>query len=148
VPLNLPLFFICGGAYFLLMIARANDVLATLCLAYCVVYIGMTPFTWFDRLLRVDLSYGVYLYGYPITQALVYFLSPQLEGHDAAFRRVVIMGLALPLTALFAYASWIWIEKPALSLKRFIGDGKKDKSERDKSAKPATQAQAFPAPAE
>ena len=43
--------------------------LAGIFLTYCTVYIGMQSFAAFDRLFRQDLSYGIYLYGFPITQA-------------------------------------------------------------------------------
>ena len=138
VPLSRGLFLFCGAAYFLLMVLKSDDVLAALFLSYCVVYVGMTPFPRFDRVVKVDLSYGIYLYGYPITQGLAYFLGPELALHGPAARRAMIMGLALPLTAIFAYASWIWVEKPALSLKRFLVA---------KRAKPPT-AEPFAAPAE
>nr|WP_082135773.1 acyltransferase [Mycobacterium sp. EPa45] len=60
--------------------------------------------------LRTDLSYGVYIYAFPIQQILVIcglaFLAPPVFAIVAAV-------LTLPLAAL----SWFLIEKPALSLK-------------------------------
>lgn len=57
-----------------------------------------------------DLSYGVYLYGWP-SQQLVQHVAPQAD----------VLGNLLGATALalgLAWASWVWIEAPALQLKR------------------------------
>lgn len=57
-----------------------------------------------------DLSYGVYLYGWPVQQALVVFW----PGAAA----MALLWPALALTLLVAALSWYGIEKPALGLKR------------------------------
>jgi peptidoglycan/LPS O-acetylase OafA/YrhL len=57
-----------------------------------------------------DLSYGVYLYGWPITQVIRGFVGQNLTGYD-------MTALALPATVLAAWFSWRYIEKPALRLK-------------------------------
>lgn len=57
-----------------------------------------------------DLSYGVYLYGWPAAQ-LVQHIAPQTG----------VLGNVLGATALaltLAWASWTWIEAPALQFKR------------------------------
>lgn len=56
-----------------------------------------------------DLSYGIYLYGWPVQQAL-YALAPQMSMGAQ-------LGLSLVLTVLIAALSWFLIEKPALDLK-------------------------------
>ncbi|ATQ70455.1 MULTISPECIES: acyltransferase family protein [Methylosinus] len=120
VRLDLRLFVLFGGLYVLLMATKTSDFLAGLCLAYCVVYVGMMRFSRFDRLLKADFSYGLYLYGYPITQALAFFLLPHLDGASKGAKLAIIMSLALVGTLAFAAASWTFIEKPALKLKRFV----------------------------
>ena len=61
-----------------------------------------------------DLSYGIYLYGWPIQQSLA-ALSP---GSDPW----MLLPPALALTGLVAAASWYGIERPALGLKaRVLG---------------------------
>jgi peptidoglycan/LPS O-acetylase OafA/YrhL len=57
-----------------------------------------------------DLSYGLYIYGWPSEQAVIYFLG----GHAAWWQ---VCGLALPLAAALAFLSWHLIEAPALRLK-------------------------------
>jgi len=60
--------------------------------------------------LKGDISYGVYVYGWPVAQAVVALLAP-----SSPITLAVLSCLAvLP----FAIASWIWVEKPALSLLR------------------------------
>ena len=57
-----------------------------------------------------DYSYGVYIYGVPVTQALLY-LHPKI---DVLSLILVTAALVLPL----AHASWELIERPALGLRR------------------------------
>ena len=57
-----------------------------------------------------DLSYGVYLYGWPIQQAL-HALFPALGA-------VALLWPSLAVTVVVAALSWYLIEKPALGLKR------------------------------
>lgn len=120
IPLHGGVFALAGAAYYALALTGANDFVMGLCLAYCVTFVGMMRFDAFDRLLKVDLSYGLYLYGFPIAQAIVAIFSVQLSALPAHPRQAVVSLAALALTALFAYASWIWIEKPALRLKKYV----------------------------
>jgi len=57
-----------------------------------------------------DLSYGVYLYGWPVQQAL-HALFPALGA-------MALLWPSLALTVIIAALSWYLIEKPALGLKR------------------------------
>jgi peptidoglycan/LPS O-acetylase OafA/YrhL len=60
---------------------------------------------WCDR---VDLSYGTYLYAFPVQQMLAAVgIRNSLE----------MFALAVPLTLLLAAASWFIVEKPCLKLK-------------------------------
>ncbi|MEL6781285.1 MAG: acyltransferase [Pseudomonadota bacterium] len=59
---------------------------------------------------KTDVSYGYYIWHYPMMQILVGFvagITPLI---------VLILGTAMGLAA--GWASWVWIEKPALALKR------------------------------
>jgi len=57
-----------------------------------------------------DLSYGLYIYGWPSEQAAIWGL-----GGHAAWWQVFL--LALPLAAALAFLSWHLVERPALRLK-------------------------------
>ncbi len=57
-----------------------------------------------------DLSYGLYIYGWPAEQAVIWGLG----GHAAWWQ---VFGLGLPLAACLAFLSWHLVEKPALRLK-------------------------------
>lgn len=56
--------------------------------------------------LQTDISYGLYLYGWPVQNALV-CLMPGLQPWTLAFA-------TLPIAAAAAYLSWIAVERPAM----------------------------------
>jgi peptidoglycan/LPS O-acetylase OafA/YrhL len=55
-----------------------------------------------------DLSYGIYIYGFPVQQTLVYYF-----GMD----HISLIFTSLIISAMLAYLSWHLIEAPALKLK-------------------------------
>ncbi|MET0975886.1 MAG: acyltransferase family protein, partial [Leifsonia sp.] len=61
--------------------------------------------------LRNDISYGIYIYAFPLQQSLV------LLG-AAALGVPVFAIVSIALTIPFAIASWVLIEKPALALRK------------------------------
>lgn len=88
----------------------------------------VTPFCWTYLLLylaylprlrvplvgpNLDLSYGLYLYGWPIQQLLVMWLEPSLSMWG-------LFALTLPLTAVAAYFSWTFVERPAQRLNHYF----------------------------
>lgn len=84
--------------------------LTYLSLTYLLLYLAYVPsgrIRLFNRL--GDYSYGLYIFGYPIQQTLVYTW-PNI-GPAALFVSSLLLALFL------AVASWHWIEKPCLSLK-------------------------------
>jgi peptidoglycan/LPS O-acetylase OafA/YrhL len=78
-------------------------------LAYFLLWVAATlPWRAFDR--KVDLSYGMYIYGFPVQQTLLW----------AGVARVSVMlhiGLAIAIPMLLAVASWTLVERPCLRLK-------------------------------
>ncbi|WP_112664248.1 acyltransferase family protein [Microvirga flavescens] len=78
--------------------------------AYGILWLAMTPdlarFSWEPK---ADLSYGTYLYGWPIQQAL-HALFPTAAA-------LVLLGPSLVITLAVAAVSWFAVEKPALGLK-------------------------------
>lgn len=78
--------------------------------AYGALVVGALPLPALRRLTeRSDLSYGLYIYGWPITQALQEALP------DISFAMLCM--LALIGAGICAALSWFWIEKPALAFK-------------------------------
>ncbi|CAM3694633.1 acyltransferase [Cohnella lubricantis] len=74
-------------------------------------YIGTSSLT-VKLHLPIDISYGVYLYGWPSSQ-LVYEMLPQLQPEVNAL-------LSCILASLLATASWYFVEKPSIKLARRI----------------------------
>ncbi len=80
---------------------------------YCVVYLGMSGRPGLRRIGRHDYSYGLYLYGFPIQQALVMWFPALREWWW-------LLLASLPLTLLCAIVSWHVVERPALRLKKVL----------------------------
>ena len=134
--LRLPLIFAAGGALYLwrdqvrlsgfvlaaalvatVLVQGAFPYRAALFLteAYGVIWLALAPGLAHPALdPRADLSYGAYLYGWPIQQSL-HQLWP-------AASAPALLGPAIGLTLAVAAASWFLVEKPALALKaRLLG---------------------------
>ena len=84
--------------------------LAAFPVAYLTVWLGLTrppaiPFG--------DLSYGVYLFHYPIQQTIVH-------GFPGVRSWWMLTLISLPLTGICAWLSWTFIEKPTLTRKKLI----------------------------
>lgn len=75
--------------------------------AYGVIWLALGARFPFDP--AADLSYGAYLYGWPVQQSL-HVMLPSLGP-------VALLWPALAITLLIAAASWFLVEKPALKLK-------------------------------
>jgi peptidoglycan/LPS O-acetylase OafA/YrhL len=90
-----------GGLYWVLLFGAT----------YLVVYLALSAsvkMELFGR--RVDLSYGVYLYGWPVGQLVLYFTGQRIGPYPLFF-------LTMAITLILAYASWRMVENPAL---RFV----------------------------
>lgn len=57
-----------------------------------------------------DLSYGIYLFGWPIQQLVILYFGDRMT-------HVATLFVSLPIILAMSFVSWHWIEKPALSLK-------------------------------
>lgn len=74
-----------------------------------------TPHSWRRITAPGDVSYGLYLYAFPVQQALVASLG-------AGLGPIAMFALALPITYLLALGSWRLVERPALALKPKASD--------------------------
>jgi peptidoglycan/LPS O-acetylase OafA/YrhL len=106
-----------------LIISHIFIYLVPLPVAYLTAYIGLLQPKKLPIVFTGDYSYGIYLYAFPIQQA-VYQLVPSSTSWYINFL------LALAAVSVFAAFSWHCIERPALKLKRFI----LTKAERGQSA--------------
>jgi peptidoglycan/LPS O-acetylase OafA/YrhL len=66
------------------------------------------PFDWLSK--RCDLSYGLYLYAWPIQMLLLLALGARVSP-------IALFAMTFPLSALAAIISWIAIERPSMMLK-------------------------------
>lgn len=83
---------------------------ATLCLSYTIVYIGCSGLK-LPIDFKGDYSYGLYLYGFPVQQAV----AATLPSGQTFLGNLAI---SLPITCVFAYASWWVVEKRVLDLRK------------------------------
>jgi hypothetical protein len=85
---------------------------AALPIAYFTVYLGLlNPLR--NVILSGDCSYGIYLYGFPVQQAIVQLLPT----HREWYWNLVI---ALPVVIATAVLSWWMVEKPCLARRSII----------------------------
>jgi len=116
ISLNWMLFVAAAACYAVMMWFNILLPLAGIFLTYCTVYIGMQKFPAFDRVFFQDLSYGIYLYGFPLSQATIYLFMTWFGRPHLSF--VFVFPVVLVLTLGFAMMSWNCIEKPALRLRK------------------------------
>lgn len=108
------LFLTAAVICYVLMLSSKTVFLYPVLLTYITAFIGLFPFPKFALIKSGDYSYGIYLYGFPVTQSLVACF-PGLHQN-----LVVAAPLAIFATAAFAALSWHGIEKHFLKLKRYI----------------------------
>ena len=79
--------------------------------AYVLFWFAFTPFTPLQRFQTwPDISYGVYLYGWPVQKLLLWYLP--------ALSPWFLFGIACTLSCGCGWLSWHLVERPALRLKR------------------------------
>jgi peptidoglycan/LPS O-acetylase OafA/YrhL len=76
---------------------------------YLLFYFGSKPITALAWMAKVpDLSYGIYLYGWPVESLLIWRFHPSPW---------IVFTLSTIICAGLAWLSWTFVEAPALSLK-------------------------------
>lgn len=107
----------------LILLFGAGRSLAALPVAYLCMWIGIAAPQWFRRVgRRNDLSYGIYLYGFPVQQILVL-----LGMNDFGLLGYTL--LSIIATVPMAAISWFFVEKPAMRLKQLVKGRHKVKRE-------------------
>ncbi|WP_306222673.1 acyltransferase family protein [Bosea beijingensis] len=111
VPLSLPLLALALAALVPLSFTPLYKAALYLVTAWGILVLALAPaLTQRSTEPPADLSYGVYLYGWPMQQAL-HALYPSLGA-------LILLWPSLAVTLIVAALSWYLIEKPALGLKR------------------------------
>lgn len=87
-------------------------------LTYIFTAAGIVALISFDNILKpgdmkIDLSYGVYIFAFPIQQFMVYLLPNQSP--------LMNFLLTMPVLLVIAYLSWKLIEKPSIGLGKTLG---------------------------
>jgi peptidoglycan/LPS O-acetylase OafA/YrhL len=80
---------------------------------YCLFTLAYANLPWLKALARPgDVSYGVYIYAFPVQQLLA--------SHRPNMNPWLALVFTIPVTYVLALLSWRLVEKPALRLKRFV----------------------------
>jgi len=111
IPIHAALFVLAAILSYCTITVPGLMFLASIPVAYCTIYIGLSKFPLIYPFNTGDYSYGIYLFNFPIQQTVVHFFPDVKEWW-------LLLLISLPLTILFAAASWRLVEKPALQLKR------------------------------
>lgn len=98
----------------LIAVRGANAVLAAYIMLSPLIVLALSflPMGPASRICRNgDISYGVYIYAFPVQQAAV-----SLLGNDVP--PLTLFCYSLPVTCVLALLSWVFVEKPSLALKK------------------------------
>ena len=89
---------------------QATGILA---IAFAVLVLAFRTPAWLRRLTAPgDVSYGIYVYAFPVQQSVAAIWG--------AIDPLLMMAIAFPITYCLAFLSWRLVERPALALKRFV----------------------------
>ena len=104
------LVLVCAASFILLMANKYTAPLANALPLTVLLYLFGDGTSWLaQKIQTTDLSYGTYLYAWPIQQTIIYYISKNI---------LVVFLLSSIFSLMFAWVSWKLIEQPALSLKR------------------------------
>lgn len=105
-----PLLAAVAAIGFLLLVRRApfSEIAMVTCGGYLLFYLGRMPFHILRNLRFPDISYGVYLYGWPVESLWIWYF------HGSPW--IVFLGSTIICCGL-GWLSWHFVERPALRLK-------------------------------
>jgi peptidoglycan/LPS O-acetylase OafA/YrhL len=107
------------GAFALAPGYSAQVALAVIAVPYAAIYLAYRAPAFLRGITdRGDFSYGIYLYAWPVGQAVV-ALWPGVGSWG-------LIAVSLPITCVLAVASWHVVERPALALKRRLPGARRD----------------------
>lgn len=111
IPHNKYLFVASIAFSWLLLQSKELTYIAAPAIAYITIYIGLIDFKKSFVLLAGDISYGLYLYGFAVQQA-VYQLLPNFRSWHENFL------ISLAISCVFGYVSWTYVESRILDKKK------------------------------
>jgi peptidoglycan/LPS O-acetylase OafA/YrhL len=114
VPLRGAIALVLLGIWVLSWKSRLHEPAAAVAFTYLTIYLALLPQLRATRWLRSqvgDVSYGVYLYAFPLEQVVVHLVGPPVSPW-------AVIGLAAPAILAAALISWRVVEAPSMRLKR------------------------------
>jgi peptidoglycan/LPS O-acetylase OafA/YrhL len=110
IPFRPPL-AILAAVGFVLLVPRAqiSEAAMVICGGYLLFYLGTMPFDVLERLKFPDISYGIYLYGWPVESLWIWYF------HGSPW--ITFLGSTVICCGL-GWFSWHFIERPMLAFKR------------------------------
>jgi peptidoglycan/LPS O-acetylase OafA/YrhL len=110
IPFRPVLGILAATGFFLLVPrARVSEAAMVICGGYLLFYLGSKPFRKLQELKFPDISYGVYLYGWPVESLWIWYF------HGSPW--TTFLGSTIICCGL-GWLSWHFVERPALTLKR------------------------------
>lgn len=112
IKLKVSLFVVFFVLSVIFVLNKSLVYLSPFTIAYCAVWIGLLN----PNGIRLpgDYSYGIYLYGCPVQQAIVYLLPRDMV------HWYVLAPLSFAIVPVFAALSWHYVERPLLSLRGYV----------------------------
>jgi peptidoglycan/LPS O-acetylase OafA/YrhL len=113
---RIPLSFAAAAAALVLWLLSFDTAVLTVvgqvALPYAVLVLGYRAPAAVDRVMRRigDLSYGTYIYAFPVQQTIVHY--------DTGISPFALIATTIPITYGCAFLSWRVVEQPALRLRR------------------------------
>ncbi len=112
LPWDRRLFGLSLALSMLLLVHPVGDLFAVLPVTYVTVYLGLLDPRRIGFIASGDYSYGLFLYGFPVQQAVVAVLGPDPWYVNLALSYAVTMALAM--------FSWHCVEAPAMRLRPYL----------------------------
>jgi peptidoglycan/LPS O-acetylase OafA/YrhL len=111
IPYDGRLAALAGAVFVVASRTPTGPLLMPPAIAYLLLYVAFHPRIQLRNVAeKRDLSYGIYLYGWPVQYLWILTLGRDIHPY-------VLMALSLPGAALCALASWAFVEAPCLRLK-------------------------------
>lgn len=95
-----------------------NETIAMLVIPYVIISLGECSEPVFSKYFKnIDITYGIYLWGFPVQQILIQIL---IVNNQYSIGANVMFVLSLIITVVIATVSWFVVEKPASTLMKKV----------------------------